>query len=200
MRLGDVPRDLVLDAAQSLEGFERLHGLVSPDVYALAYSLVQNHDDAEEVYSEVMLRLYRHLPNLQDASAFGGWAVRIVVNATRTVQARKNQLRTLGALGRGTALGIDGSGEMIPMIADRKPGPRDRAEGREMQAAVQRAMAQLPPRQREAVILFEMRGMDLAEVAAIMECSTGAVKFHLHEGRKKLRQLLKPWMTEAGAR
>ena len=51
-------------------------------------------------------------------------------------------------------------------------------------------LAQLPARQREALALFYVEGLNVAEVAASMGISDGAVKFHLHEGRERLRPIL----------
>jgi len=51
-------------------------------------------------------------------------------------------------------------------------------------------LGQLPARQREALALFYVEGLNVAEVAASMGISDGAVKFHLHEGRERLRPIL----------
>jgi RNA polymerase sigma-70 factor (ECF subfamily) len=193
VRLRDVPADMVEAARQSLEGFEALHGAIAPDIYALSFSLILDHDDAEEVFQEVMLRIYRHLGTLRDCGAFGPWATRMVVHAVRTVQARKQQLRVVGALGRGWSAEDQEVAEW-PEPVDGGAGPAELASSRELSLAVSRALMALPPRQRESILLFEMRGLSLAEVAEAMDCSAGAVKFHLHEGRQKLRAALGGWM------
>lgn len=196
MRFDQVPTEIVLRAGQGLAGFEELHQLISPDVYALAFSLLQDHEDTEEVFQEVMLRLFRHLRHLSDVGSFGPWTTRIIVNAVRSLQARKSQLITRGGIGAG---GLDDRDRIpIPEAIDRSAGPAELADSRELSGAVRKALTRLPPRQREAVLLFEMRGHTLAEVASIMECSPGAVKFHLHEGRQKLRESLVQWMGGEG--
>jgi RNA polymerase sigma-70 factor (ECF subfamily) len=62
--------------------------------------------------------------------------------------------------------------------------------------AVNTAIAQLPPRQRSAIILYELENRPVREIAEILECSEGAVKFNLHEARKKLQELLRDQLTE----
>jgi RNA polymerase sigma-70 factor (ECF subfamily) len=187
---------MVEKAVASMEGFECLHREISPDVYALAFSLLLDHDDSEEAYSEVMVRLYRHLQHLNDLDAFGGWAVRIVVNTCRTVQAKRSQLLRTGALGAGHADSRDDLESGPILVPDYAPGPRDIAASHELARAVNEAMSTLPPRQRESLLLFEIWGYSLSEVATAMGCTTGAVKFHLHEGRRKLREILAPWMDQ----
>ncbi|MCB0994881.1 MAG: sigma-70 family RNA polymerase sigma factor [Acidimicrobiales bacterium] len=59
-----------------------------------------------------------------------------------------------------------------------------------------RALSSLPDRQRTAIALHYVEGLSVHEVALVMKVSEGAVKYHLHEGRKKLEPLLDPRATE----
>lgn len=61
--------------------------------------------------------------------------------------------------------------------------------------AVRRAVAALPPLQREAVVLFEYQEMSLAEIAAICEIDVGTVKSRLHRARERLKRILTPWLA-----
>jgi len=63
----------------------------------------------------------------------------------------------------------------------------------ELVAIVRQAMAELPPLQREALILFEYEGLSLAEIAAVVEADVGTVKARLHRGRERLRRALAPY-------
>src|SRR4029077_2166875 len=67
------------------------------------------------------------------------------------------------------------------------PNPRDAASMREMRTEIESAMAALPDRQQTAVMLFELEGCSLKDIASAMACSEGAVKFNLHEARRKLQ-------------
>jgi RNA polymerase sigma-70 factor, ECF subfamily len=64
----------------------------------------------------------------------------------------------------------------------------------ELSAQVQKAVASLPPLQREALVLFEYEELSLAEIALITGTETGVVKSRLHRARVKLRQLLAPYL------
>jgi RNA polymerase sigma-70 factor (ECF subfamily) len=65
--------------------------------------------------------------------------------------------------------------------------------------AVRRAVAALPPLQREAVVLFEYQEMSLAEIAAACEIDVGTVKSRLHRARERLRRTLAPWLAPGPA-
>jgi RNA polymerase sigma-70 factor (ECF subfamily) len=65
----------------------------------------------------------------------------------------------------------------------------------ELSAEVQKAVASLPPLQREALILFEYEELSLAEIASITGADTGVVKSRLHRARQKLKQLLAPYLS-----
>jgi RNA polymerase sigma-70 factor (ECF subfamily) len=67
----------------------------------------------------------------------------------------------------------------------------------ELSAQVQRAVASLPPLQREALVLFEYEELSLAEIALVTGAETGVVKSRLHRARVKLRQLLAPYLHES---
>jgi RNA polymerase sigma-70 factor (ECF subfamily) len=79
-------------------------------------------------------------------------------------------------------------------VADRREEPLRRLLDAELSAEVQRAVAALPPLQREVVILFEYEELSLAEVAAIVGTDTGAVKSRLHRARQRLRRDLSHYL------
>ena len=66
---------------------------------------------------------------------------------------------------------------------------------RELAAVVKDAIQELPPLQREALILFEYEGLSLAEVAAVVDSDVGAVKARLHRARERLRNSLRPYLN-----
>ena len=72
------------------------------------------------------------------------------------------------------------------------PGPLERVLALERQEVVARAVARLPPLQREAVILFEYEEFTLAEIAQVAQTDVGTVKSRLRRGRESLRRSLLP--------
>ena len=69
--------------------------------------------------------------------------------------------------------------------------PLHALESREMGVRLQKALNELPEKQRMAIILFTIQEMPQKQVAETLECSVEAVKWHVFQGRKKLKELLK---------
>jgi RNA polymerase sigma-70 factor (ECF subfamily) len=146
---------------------------------AVAYRLLGNAQDAQEVTQDAFLKGFRSLESLNKPEAFGGWLMRIVSNLSLNYR-RSRATRP--------AVPLDGiaDGAAIP-----SGGPVRQLEGREMGQAIQQALEQLPEKQRLALVLFTMEGVPQKQVAETLDCSVEAVKWHVFAARKKLRELLK---------
>jgi RNA polymerase sigma-70 factor (ECF subfamily) len=90
---------------------------------------------------------------------------------------------------------LDDLEEELPMPSRREPLQELLEE--ELVSKVRQAVAQLPPLQREALILFEYEGLSLAELAAVVETDVGTVKARLHRGRAGLRRSLGPYLKSS---
>ena len=73
----------------------------------------------------------------------------------------------------------------------RSDDPLHSLQSREMGKRLQEALNQLPEKQRLAIIMFTIEEMPQKEVAEVLECSVEAVKWHVFQGRKKLKEMLK---------
>lgn len=123
---------------------------------------------AEELAQDALVRLVERSASVTSMERPDAWAYRVAFNLARS------RLRRLGAERRATA----------------KAGPdptEARTEDVAARVAVHRALALLPPRQRQAVVLRYFADLPLAEVAAAMSCRPGTVKAHLHQAVAALR-------------
>jgi RNA polymerase sigma-70 factor (ECF subfamily) len=77
-------------------------------------------------------------------------------------------------------------------MADQDPSRA--LEGRELGERLREALQLLPEKQRQAILLFTVEQLPQKEVAAILDCSVEAVKWHVFQGRKRLKELLKDVM------
>ncbi len=160
---------------------------------SVAYRLLGDLQDALEASQDAFLRAYQGLDSLEDPGRFGGWFLRIVTNTSL------NHRRARGNRPRPTSLSeiVDeemgvGSAAGIPSAAER-PDARGRAV--ELSDRIQRAIADLPEHQRVALVLFSIEQMPQKEVAQIMGCSVEAVKWHVFQARKTLREQLDDFIT-----
>jgi len=145
--------------------------------YDIAYSLLGNHDDADDVAQEAFVNVHRSLAKFRKESDFKTWLFRIVKNGAlnRLKQTKRRRNREVD-------LSI-AENEMASMNAGLKSGDDTRVH-------VERALHELPTLQRAVVMLRHINGLSTKQVSRILDCSEGTVKTHLHRGLKSMRKRL----------
>jgi RNA polymerase sigma-70 factor (ECF subfamily) len=174
--------------------FDDLIGRYQRQAVAVSYRLLGNSQDALEVTQDAFLKAFSSLGTLQKPEAFGGWLLRIVSNLSLNYR-RSRKLRTQASLeeclGPAEATqGAAGSSEWMAQDGD----PVHRLESQEMGARLQQALAELPEKQRLAIVMFTMEQLPQKQVAEALGCSVEAVKWHVFQGRKRLREMLKDYL------
>jgi len=172
---------------------EQLCLSVQPGAYAFLLSMLRNPEDAADALQESLLRLVRFLPSLRDPASLPAWFMRLLANQAQTSR-RRHPAAIIDV-----AADADDVGAGDPVAASTAPhSPRAFAQITELSRLINRAIAELPHRQKMALVLFEQEHLTIREVAAVMELTDGAVKFHLHEARKHLRARLEELGVDAG--
>jgi RNA polymerase sigma-70 factor (ECF subfamily) len=161
---------------------------------AVSYRLLGNSHDALEVTQDAFIKAFSSLATLQKPEAFGGWLMRIVSNLSlnyRRSRRTRSQLPLDDLLGpsegTGQAESAGGSSDWMSQSGD----PVRLLASEEMGRKLQAALAQLPEKQRKAIIMFTIEEMPQKQVAEALNCSVEAVKWHVFQGRKKLKEILK---------
>ncbi len=150
-------------------------------VYRVVYAVLGNHDQAEDVVQVAFLHAYQTIRRFDSRRPLAPWLKRIGVNCA--ISALRRQGRMARATKRDVALSYEAN-------------PEECAIANDLQVAVSQAVSKLPAKQRTAIMLFSLAEMDLAETAAVMGCTVGTVKTHLHRARQKLRGLLSDYLEE----
>jgi RNA polymerase sigma-70 factor (ECF subfamily) len=146
-----------------------------PKVLGLAGRLLGNRADAEEVAQEVFLRVWRHAGEWRPGGAkFSTWLHRVTFNLCHD-RLRRRRETTLDAIGD-------------PPSSDPPPGAE--LQRAAVTARVEAALAQLPDRQREAILLCHYQELGNIEAAEAMEISVSALESLLARGRRRLKELL----------
>jgi RNA polymerase sigma-70 factor (ECF subfamily) len=183
--------------AQTLAGqrkaFDELIRRYQRQAVAVSYRLLGNSQDSLEVTQDAFLKAFTSLATLNKPEAFGGWLMRIVSNLSlnyRRSRKTRSQLPLDDLLGpmHGDQTETSGAG------SEWMSGPDDpvrRLESQEMGQRLKRALEQLPEKQRLAIIMFTIDEMPQKDVAEALQCSVEAVKWHVFQGRKKLKEMLK---------
>ncbi len=150
-------------------------------VFAAAFHILRDEDEALDVSQDALLKAYRKLDTFEGRSSFGTWVARIATNTAlnRAKQRKRQRERTGAELPDGD------------ILADAKArGPVKGAIDAELMDDLRVAVEQLPPEQRAALLLCDVEGRSYAEIADILGCPKGTVMSRIHYARTKLRGLL----------
>lgn len=174
--------------------FDELIARYQRQAVAVSYRLLGNTQDALEVTQDAFLKAFSSLKTLQKPDAFGGWLMRIVSNLSLNYR-RSRKLRTQlpldDLMGPTDAQRTDNSGsEWMAKDGD----PLHRLESQEMGVRLKAALEQLPEKQRLAIVMFTIEELPQKQVAEALGCSVEAVKWHVFQGRKKLKELMKEYL------
>jgi RNA polymerase sigma-70 factor, ECF subfamily len=159
--------------------------------YNLAYRLMGNHADASDAAQEALVRVYTRLHNFRGDSAFSTWLFRVVTNTCLDELRRRGRLRHASL---DNPLPAE-EGALPRQTTDEGDGPTERAERREVQAAVRRAINRLPDEYRAVVVMRDLHDLSYHEIAAVLGTSLGTIKSRLHRARQALRLIIRA--TEA---
>ena len=162
---------------------------------AVSYRLLGNSHDAMEVTQDAFVKAFSSLATLQKPEAFGGWLMRIVSNLSlnyRRSRKTRQQLPLDDLLGptdaaQQAAAATGGGSDWMAQSGD----PVHLLESEEMGRKLKQALEQLPEKQRLAIIMFTIEEMPQKQVAEALNCSVEAVKWHVFQGRKRLKEILR---------
>lgn len=162
------------------ESWRRLIDLLRPfhdQAAATARRLSRSTEDGDDLFQEAVIRAYEKISTLRDESRFRPWFYSVLLSVHRN-RSRRGFWRRFLSLDRKDGKSIDVAGEDGASWDEERRGAE----------RVSRALAGLPPEQREAVVLFELEGFSTEEIAAIQRVSLSAVKSRLSRGRSRLRR------------
>ncbi|AQQ14965.1 ECF RNA polymerase sigma factor SigE [Corynebacterium glaucum] len=146
-------------------------------VYRLAFRLSGNQHDAEDLTQETFMRVFRNLKNYQPGT-FEGWLHRITTNLFLDMVRHRSKIRM----------------EELPDDYERVPGtaltPEQAYSATNLDPALQRALDELGPDFRVAVVLCDVVGMSYEEIAETLGVKMGTVRSRIHRGRTQLRESL----------
>lgn len=166
------------------------HELVGPYrriMFAAAYSVLRQPEDAEEAVQEGTLKAFLHLAELKEPGRFKPWLLRIIVNEARM---HRRHCRT------GLYESIDGFDEREPsyprQFADWHDLPGEALEREELRQAVRKAVEDLPELYREVYLLADGKKLSHAVIAEALGVSVGVIKIRLHRARLRIQGQLRP--------
>jgi len=162
--------------------FERLALQHLDALYNFAVYLTRNPPEADDLVQETYLRAFRFSDRFQPGTHLRAWLFQILRNTFLTFY----RLRE-----REAPLAEDGVPDWdAPMFHD---APDDSASATEAHTDLERAMHRLPEEFRTVLLLAEVEGMPLEEIAHVMRCPVGTVKSRIFRAKERLRALLRDY-------
>ena|SRR6185369_11413108 len=178
-------------AAQTLNGFL---AEVERKAFRMAQMALRHDDDALDAVQDAMLQLARRYAN-RPAAEWRPLFYRILENRIRDLQRRRTVRGRIMAFMPWSRDAEETDSDPVERAPDPAPGPVAQVEGSQIGVALQQAVGLLPARQREAFLLRNLEGLDVAETARAMGCSEGSVKTHYSRAVQNLREQLGEYMT-----
>jgi len=170
---------------ESQREFESLYLRSNRKAYNLAFRLLGNATEAEDVTQDAYVRAWRHFGQYDRNRPFEGWLFRIVTNLV--VDRRRRQKR-VPMLSLDAPLDIDSDGAALTLdIPDSTADPQAILLRDLFSEPLEKALNALPPDYRAAVILADAEDHSYDEIAEIMGCPIGTVRSRIHRARKLLR-------------
>ena len=162
--------------------FEAIVGRYKKRIFATAYRLLGDRDEAEDQAQEVFLKIYRSIGNLNEPATFEAWMHRITVNTC------------LGVLEKGKRrpvikISLDETEESGFAVSS-KSNPAKAFEDKEIRSCLEKALAKLEPKGRSAIVLRDVEEWAYEEIAETLKAGLSAVKMRIHRARLAVQKLI----------
>jgi RNA polymerase sigma-70 factor, ECF subfamily len=154
-------------------------------LWAVALRTMGNPEDAADALQDGMIAAFRRAGSFRGEAAVTTWLHRVVVNACLD-RLRAAKVRRAEALPDD----LDSHRDRGSLSTSTPVDPADSALADERRRQVLAALAELPADQRAALVLVDMEGYGVAEVAVMLDCAVGTVKSRCSRGRARLAELL----------
>jgi RNA polymerase sigma-70 factor, ECF subfamily len=171
----------------SVAAFEELAKRYQRKLLRVAQSLTRNHEDAQEVVQESLLKAFLKLDQFQNQAKFSTWLFRINVNEARMKMRKRVNANILIMESSGAA-----SSEFPPETVDSAPNPEDLCYASELRQILLSASMKLRPRLRVVFVLRDVQGLSIDQTAKQLRLNESTVKSRLRRARIQLRDQLRP--------
>jgi RNA polymerase sigma-70 factor (ECF subfamily) len=168
-----------------MRAYEELVGRHRDKIYARAYSVVRNEEEAIDLSQEAWVKAWQRLKQFQGDASFSTWITRITINLCLDQLRRRKRHPTdsLDAMN-------DESGGVERYMPPVTINPTERLERQELRVRIDGAMEQLSEAHRTVLVLHEFEHMEYKQIAETVGCSIGTVMSRLFYARRRLAALL----------
>jgi RNA polymerase sigma-70 factor (ECF subfamily) len=179
--------DVLVKAAQKgdMAAFEELVSRHRDKIFARAFSMLRNEEDATDLSQEAWVKGWQRLAQFQGEASFATWMTRIVINLCLDQLRKQKRVRneSIDEMNEETG-GVE---RQMPVIT---PNPTEGLERGELRQRIDKALAQLSYEHRTVLILHEFEELEYKLIAKKMGCSIGTVMSRLFYARRKMAALM----------
>jgi len=168
-----------------MRAFEELVARHRDKIYARAYSMMRNEEEAVDLSQEAWVKAWQRLKQFQGESSFSTWMTRIVINLCLDQLRRQKRHRAESIEAMDEESG--GVERQMPVVT---VNPTERLERGELRKRIDEALSQLTYAHRTVLVLHEFEEMEYKEIAKTMGCSIGTVMSRLFYARRKMAAIL----------
>jgi len=170
-------RAVSLVKAGDTAAYDYLVSKYSKRVISVAWGIVRNAHDAEDLAQEAFVKAFRNIDRFRTGEPFGPWIFRIVTNLSLDVMKHRTKFR---------------HEEITPAEpAARRDAADLGATSNELATRIDRAIESLPEMQRIVARMHLVEQFDQGEIAAMLDLSDGTIRSHLSHARRKLQEQLR---------
>ena len=162
--------------------FADIHRLYAHSLYRTIFTITKNHEDAEDVLQETMLRAYLALDSFEGRSKLISWLTRIAINSA-LMTLRKRRVRHEAHF---EALGEVAEETSALELRDSRPNPEEACLQLERRCSVLYSVNKLEPPLRAVIQLYMSKDGSMKELAQSLDVTVAAVKAKLHRARRRL--------------
>jgi RNA polymerase sigma-70 factor (ECF subfamily) len=172
-----------LAAKGDRSAFEQLVDLYKDKIYYLAYRMLGNRHEAEDIIQETFLRVYMNFDRFDQNQKFSTWIYRIATNlCIDRLRKRKASYSLDAEINEGD--GLDGYDRLI----SEEDSPEKQLMISETQTQIRNAIDKLPEKYKSVVILRYLHDLSLQEISDVLDMPITTIKTRIHRGREFLRK------------
>ena len=174
-RVSGLPHEKIKKAqAGDIIAFGELVKMFQDAVYGVAYAMVGNFEDAQDIAQETFIQAWRNLGSLKEPTKFPNWLCRIARNLCIDFL-RQRKFETVEL-------------EEAIVVHATSPEPLEQTEKKELAESVIAAVRALPKKLRLTTTLFYINGYTVSEISEFLEAPAGTIKRRLHDSRQRLKE------------
>lgn len=177
-----------------LTAFSELIDSYQNKVFSLAFRLIGNEDDAEDISQEIFVKFFRTVNLFKGESSLATWLYRITVNEVKNFWKSKTMRNSLKTKSIDSLSDPEDENIAKVQFADPTPSPRDIASENELLSHLERLMKKISDEFREILILRFKENLSYEEIASILNINIGTVKSRLARARIELKSLMEPYL------